>query len=136
MNMVCAEPRGAGRFMTSLALALVIASGPAWADDNDSGVADGDEGGELVWIGDDGGPPYEGDDEIVPVTIDDGAVVDCDDCAFWTTGGDVGEADATPRAEMETTRGETPTGQFDRRGRVGGGCSPDGFIPLPYRCSW
>jgi hypothetical protein len=136
VNMVFAERRDAGGFVTSLTLALMIASGAAWADDDDSGVSDGDEGGEVVWIGDDGGAPYEGDGEVLPVSIDDGAGADCDDCAFWTTGGDVGDSDATPRAEMETTRGETPTRQFDRRGQVGGGCSPDGFIPLPYRCNW
>lgn len=138
----------APRLLGSVALVATLAAGAAWADDDvgdtptiadDSGVddggwvdgdpGDGADGGEVIdpgeWVEDPiawSVPPEEGgagDGEGEPVA-------DCDGCEMWATGGE---------APLEAQR-DVIADRPDPRGREGGTCSEDGFLPLPFRCDW
>jgi hypothetical protein len=136
---------GAARFFLPLTFVAAMAAGAAVAQDSvdevidepgvtEPGVSepgDPDAGGE--WVDEpidltDGGPdPVEGLEYLYDGGEDVPVVADCDGCEAWTLGGE--------RPVMENARNEVAA-LPNPRGRDGGTCSEDGFIPLPWRCSW
>lgn len=153
---------GAARFLLPLAIMAALSAGAAVAQDDevpveDPGVSEpgdpGDggvvDGGDDTWVDDpiawseppvDGGDPGEGadggaggDDGVV---YEDGESI-CDGCEAWTTGGEPLEnlADGGERPVMENAR-DNVAQRPNPRGKDGGSCSEDGFLPLPWRCGW
>jgi hypothetical protein len=130
---------GAARFLLPLSFVVAMAAAAAMAQDNpdapveDPGVSEpGDPGEGGEWVDD---PiawnevivePFDGEEylhdggDVMPVS-------DCDGCEVQTFGGE--------RPVMENARGDLAA-RPNPRGKEGGTCSEDGFIPLPWRCSW
>jgi hypothetical protein len=143
---------GAARFLLPLTIVAALAAGAAMAQDDDppseepgvsepgdpgeGGGFDGDPGdGDAVWEDDPivwNEPPIEPGDGEEYLYDGGGDAVDgegCDGCEAWITGGE--------RPVMENARGDAIARSPDNsRGKDGGSCSEDGFIPLPWRCSW
>ena len=135
-----------------IALVAAMGTGSVMAQEQDDEGAGGSDTGSVQGpVGDDpvgtddGGlvdPDYGAGDEPTPdlpdgpVTGDtDGSdddmvalpVDDCDDCDVMSLGMDE-LADTPARGGVIASTGESGGG--------GGGCSTDGFIPLPWRCGW
>jgi hypothetical protein len=148
---------GAARFLLPLAIMAALTAGAAVAQEDevpveDPGVSepgdpgDGtDGGGDDTWVDDPIAWSEPPEDVIEPGdgVIEDGGVVYedgesvCDGCEAWTTGGEPLEnlADGGERPVMENARGDLAA-RPNPRGKDGGGCSEDGFLPLPWRCGW